>query len=369
MAGWAVSVGSPDPDSFAAWSRTTFAWDPIPGVGQGVDAFVDATAAAVARRGSDVVFPAGDAEALGLVSGRERIGAVLPYGDYADVRRAFDKLDLTRAAQRVGLGAPATEPATPEALATVSLPVVVKSRLHWSPEAAGASARIEAGRCGTRAEAVALAEAVRAAGGEPLLQEVVPGVAMNLPCLTDRDGRLIASVRQMGTDRFFPPGAGRRTRSCSLPADHELDRLAEAFLRELGWVGFTGLSFLLADDGTPQLVDFNGRLPMSLDASIVAGVNFVALWGAIALGQEVDPHPAPRAGARWHWLEGDLKRALRERRGGLARDLAETLRYSLGARHTVIRLRDPVPLVRHVVRLARRRRRIIGAKLAARRQR
>ena len=43
------------------------------------------------------------------------------------------------------------------------------------------------------------------------------------------------------------------------------------------------------------------------------------------------------------WLAGDLRRASVERRGGLAADVADTLRWGRGAQHSVWDLRDPGP--------------------------
>lgn len=50
-----------------------------------------------------------------------------------------------------------------------------------------------------------------------------------------------------------------------------------------------------------------------------------------------------RAGVRYHWLAGDLRRAVAERRRGLLLDVGHSLGYGIGARHSILRLDDPGP--------------------------
>jgi hypothetical protein len=71
-----------------------------------------------------------------------------------------------------------------------------------------------------------------------------------------------------------------------------------------------------------------------------------------------------RAGVRYQWLEGDLRRAVDERRGGLVRDVVGCLRFAPRATHSTFRWSDPWPatslalqlLGRGSAKLARRRR-------------
>jgi hypothetical protein len=66
-------------------------------------------------------------------------------------------------------------------------------------------------------------------------------------------------------------------------------------------------------------------------------------WGRLVLGAPVPELPDARPGVRYAWLAGDLRRASVERRGGLAADVADTLRWGRGAQHSVWDLRDPGP--------------------------
>lgn len=345
-----VGLACPDRSGLAYWSKATTAWYPVPAVEGGMESFLDGVAAAVKRHGSEIVFPSGDAEALALAYGRHRIGTVVPLPEYSKVHRAFDKLDLTESAARGGLRAPRTLVASEENLAQFEgQPVVVKSRLHWSPVLAGSKSRLEAEICTTPQAAREVARRFIDQGGEPVLQEVVPrGCPLHVHSVADRDSNLITYVASYGPDYFYPPGAGRRTRGTVVTIPAELERAVAATLREMGWIGFGSFCFLLDAKGRPFFVDFNGRIPMSLDVTVVAGgINVMELWGDVALGLPLPPIPESHIGARHQWLSGDARRAFVERRGGLVADLVDTLRFAVGARHTLLVAGDLRPLVRH----------------------
>ena len=134
-AGWTVGIGSPRRGGLADSSRWTSHWDRVPLANRDLDAFLEATNAAVAKRGYEVVFAGGDAEILGLSLGRDRIEARVPYASHESVVRALDKLELAKAARRAGFATPETVLATEDALATTRVPIIVKPRLHWTPGA------------------------------------------------------------------------------------------------------------------------------------------------------------------------------------------------------------------------------------------
>ena len=142
-----MGIGSPDKYGLAASSRHADRWHEVPPVEQDLDTFLLATEAAVIEGAYEAVFCSEDAQALGLSFGRERLSAKIPYPPHEVVVRAIDKLELCRAAQRVGMSTPLTTPAGEQAIAQVNLPVLVKARLHWTPGTIGAPARMEAEIC------------------------------------------------------------------------------------------------------------------------------------------------------------------------------------------------------------------------------
>src|SRR5438552_5539333 len=118
-AGWEVGTGAPSRGPVEA-SRWGAGWHPVPLPEDGLDAFLEAVAAAVRAGRYEVVFGTGDAEVLALSFGRDSLGeVVVPHASHATVLRALDKLHLCDAALQAGLAVPATTAATEGALRAV----------------------------------------------------------------------------------------------------------------------------------------------------------------------------------------------------------------------------------------------------------
>jgi hypothetical protein len=205
--------------------------------------------------------------------------------------------------------------------------------------------------CADREEARRRVAELRAAGGDPLLQQLVRGPLLHCHVLVDRGGRLVTAVQQRSepvteTPLTWPPGAGVRTRSITVPLDGALVERITVLLRRLGWFGFVGLMFIVGADGVSRLVDFNGRIPMSFQQSIAACPTLPDLWARVAAGRSVGAAPAVQTGVRYQWLWGDLRRAVAEGRGGRAADLLGCLAYAGGATHGIWSSRDPWPAIR-----------------------
>jgi predicted ATP-grasp superfamily ATP-dependent carboligase len=228
--------------------------------------------------------------------------------------------------------------------------VVVKARMHARPGQAGAPPRIDTnvvvGATATRRRVADIA----ALGGEAQVQEFVDGRLMAYAAVTTTGGRQVVAQSMQIASRVWPPGAGASCRAVSVPVDPELSGRAAALLAALGWFGLAELQFLVPADGIPRLIDLNGRFYGSLALAVRAGANLPAAWAALALGLDVEPVTAA-AGVRYSWWEGDLRRAVLERRGGLARDLAGALRAGVGATHSIGRWRDPAPALAQARRL------------------
>jgi predicted ATP-grasp superfamily ATP-dependent carboligase len=347
-AGWTVGIASPERVGLAASSRWTERWHRVPPPEEGVDGFVNATRAAISAGEYELVFASGDAELLALSERRGELGAEMPYAPHEVVLRALDKLEVVRAAAEAGLHVPRTEPADDASLRTFALPVVVKARLHGDPAARGAPARLEALVARTREEAVARIEELRALGAQPLLQEHLIGRLAAHTVVVDRDGRVVARVQQRA-EATWPPGVGASVRAETVPVDEELGAAVDRLVGRLGWFGLAELQLVEDAAGVPRLIDLNGRFYGSLALALAAGCNLPAVWAALATGR-VPPAPCEaRAGVRYQWLEGDLRRALCERDG-----LVTALRFAPGAAHSIVSLRDPAPGARYALHLAGR---------------
>jgi predicted ATP-grasp superfamily ATP-dependent carboligase len=364
--GWKVGIGSPDPRGLAASSRHASRWHEVPPVEADLDTFLSATEMAVRDGGYEAVFCTEDAQALGLSYGRDRISARIPYPPHEVVVRAFDKLELFLAARRVGIAAPETVLADEGAIASVKLPVLVKSRLHWTPGAQRAPARLEAAISWDRGDVRRRVLDIKGHGGDAVLQQVIRGRLIHYMVIVDA-GEIIAGVQTLAEPLFYPgPDIGQRIRSVSVPVDRGLHDQASALMSDLKWEGLASLNLLLPrDGGAPLLIDFNGRYGASFDQYIAAGSNFPAISAALATGRPLPAVFPVRVGVRFQWLEGDLRRAWRQRRGGLVHDVVDCLAYARGAIHTLWRRDDPMPAVRFAARLIKE----VLAKLLARRVR
>jgi predicted ATP-grasp superfamily ATP-dependent carboligase len=348
-AGWTVGIASPQRGGLASSSRWTHHWHrvPIPRRGSGSEAFLRATRAAIEEGEYAVVFGGGDAEALAISAGRRSLPAPVPYAPHESVVRAFDKLELGRAAQRAGIRTPATVDASALALAAApDRPMWVKARLQAVPGTLSGTTLLNTTLCRDRTETIQRAAEIRRAGGQPVFQEFIPGTLMAFSVVADEEGRVVAGVQQLA-ERTWRPEGGVSTRAVTVPVDEELAERVAHLVRELAWFGLAELQFVLPADGEPRLIDFNGRFYGSLSLAVAAGVNLPAIWASLAAGR---PVPEPReatVGVRYHWLEGDLRRARVERRGGLIRDVVECLRYARGAEHSIWDREDPLPAIRY----------------------
>jgi predicted ATP-grasp superfamily ATP-dependent carboligase len=350
-AGWEVGCVTADLRGLLAASRSISHLHRAPPPAADLHGFIEATGSAISARSYEAVLPSSDAETLALSALRQRLPIPLPYPAHDAVLGAFDKLELTRVASTCGIGAPWTTPASQEALGAIEGPVVVKARFHWTPGSVGMPARWRTYICADQREAGQRIVEMRAAGGDPLLQEVVRGPLLHCHVLQDRHGGLVAAVQQRSepvtqTPLTWPPGAGVRVRSVTVPPDRELVEKITAMLGRLGWVGFVGLMFIVGADGEPRLVDFNGRIPMSFQQSIAACPALPDLWARVAAGQPIDAVPEVQTGVRYQWLWGDLRRAVKEGRRGRVLDVLGCLAYASGATHGIWSTQDPWPALR-----------------------
>lgn len=350
--GWTIGIGSPQREGLATSSRFAAAWHYVPAPDKDPERFLEATRRAIQQGRYDVVFPAGDAEAVALSGGRERLGAVVPYGPHEDVVRAFDKVHLAEAAERAGFAVPETAAATGD-LGRLGVPVLVKPRLTTAVGATGEAIRLRAVLARDVAAAAERAEALRAAGAEPLLQRHVPGALGAYVCVVDRDGQVVGGVEQRA-QRVWPASSGGSVRAVTVASSDRVRRNVWALLAELNWFGLAQVQFQTAEGGEPFLIDLNGRFYGSMALALAAGPNLPAIWAALAMGKRLPTVEGARVGVRYHWLEADLRRAFSDRRDGLVRDLADCLRYATGATHGLGDVRDPGPAARHYARLALR---------------
>ena len=342
--GWTVGVGSPFP-SLGQTSRWASRSHVVPAAETSVAALIAAVNAAVDEERYELVFSPDDAGVLALSRHRDELRARVPFADHDVLVRALDKLELTRAAEHVGIGVPRTIEATDAALATWVGPVVVKPRVH-TRLLEGAPGRLEAVIAADAETAAVRCAELRAHRAEPILQEVVTGTLVALALIVDRSGRIVARVQQR-SEHSYPRDVGVTARGHTVPVDPQLSERAEALLHELGWFGLAQLRFLDPGAGRPlRLLDLNGRFYGSLALAVAAGVNLPAIWARLATERPVpDGVQEARPGVRFQWLARDLRWAVDGGGFGSFARVVETAAMAPRAAHSVWRPNDPWPAI------------------------
>lgn len=340
--GWIVGVGSPFRGLGQA-SRFVHRRHTIPAAETSAAELIEAVSTAVREEGYDVVFSPDDAGVLALSLYRDRVGAVVPWANHDVVLRALDKLELTKAADRVGLHTPYTIEGTDAAIREWKGAAIVKPRLHTTL-LPGEPGRLAAVMVEDREAAARRCAELLAHRAQPIVQEIIGGTLMSLVLLADRGGRIVALVQQR-SEHSYPRHIGVTARGHTIAVDRDLAIRAEALLRDLEWFGLAQLQFIEPlDGGPPRLLDLNGRFYGSLALALGGGVNLPALWARLATGRPVPEgvHEAS-AGARFQWLSRDLRWAWQQ--AGVARffGIADTLALVPRASHSVWQANDPWP--------------------------
>ena len=89
-----------------------------------------------------------------------------------------------------------------------------------------------------------------------------------------------------------------------------MQSIASKLLAAAGWIGVAMIEFRVADDGTPYLMEVNGRFWGSLQLAIDCGLDFPWLLYQITNGLPVAEPQAYAVGRRLRWLMGDLDNLL-----------------------------------------------------------
>jgi predicted ATP-grasp superfamily ATP-dependent carboligase len=314
-----VIVGERGWPSLAGVSRFCAAHIVYPDPVMRSDDFIAFVAAVAVERNVDVVLPVADITTFLVTTNRERFGprCDVPFANAAVVARAADKVDLMQTAMRLGVPVPATvvvcDPMNVP-LTDWAYPIVIKprqSRIRTGKEWVSTSVSY----AGSRA-ALLHDLATRPRHEFPvMLQEHVSGPGMGVfACY--RGGRQIAlfSHRRL---RERPPWGGVSVLSESVAVDPQAGGYATRLLDELGWDGVAMVEFKLDErNGTPMLMEINGRFWGSLQLSIDAGVDFPGLLVQTPAPASVASQPPYRVGVRSRWLWGDIDSLLLTLFGG-----------------------------------------------------
>jgi predicted ATP-grasp superfamily ATP-dependent carboligase len=275
-------------------------------------AFLSTIKAECVQRGIRVIFPMAEISTATVLKHREEFKDIeVPFVEFPAFDAVTDKWNLLRMAQRLGITIPQTHyigdaQSLQRVYPTLKFPVVLKpcrSKI-WAN-----------GHC--TAASVQYAESVRELertveryayfrSSPFLLQEYIRGQAHGIFALYDR-GKLVASFAHRRL-RENPPSGGVSVLCESVEKNPEAWRMARTLLDHVAWHGVAMAEFKVSADGTPYLMEVNGRFWGSLQLAIDAGVDFPWLLYQLATGRAMDPVDGYRTGVRSRCLLGDLTR-------------------------------------------------------------
>jgi predicted ATP-grasp superfamily ATP-dependent carboligase len=326
---------------------------PAPGARPGD--FIDALADIVRRRDIDVLLPMTDLTTELVLRHRERFpGARIPFPDYSVYESVTDKARLFETARGLGVPIPETQYFDKGADALEQTdrfhyPVVLKPFRSRITTADGViSTSVTYAHSGAELE-----ERIRGRRwlhDYPLMvQQYIRGRGQGVFVLC-RDGHVVASFAHRRI-REKPPTGGVSVLSESIEMPPRMLAIAEQLLGPLGWNGVAMIEFKVAGDGTPYLMEINGRFWGSLQLAVDAGVDFPFLLYQLAVDTPLQPVTSYATGVRCRWLLGDLDHVYAKLKAGRAYSTADKLKsagrfllpFGRGLRYETNRLSDMGP--------------------------
>jgi len=106
--------------------------------------------------------------------------------------------------------------------------------------------------------------------------------------------------------REKPPSGGVSVLRESTPVNPLMQEISKKLLDHIGWHGAAMVEFIVSNDGTPYLIEINGRFWGSLQLSIDAGIDFPHLAYLLAANKPLPTNINYRPHIRSRWLLGDL---------------------------------------------------------------
>jgi predicted ATP-grasp superfamily ATP-dependent carboligase len=307
-----VVVGGQSKRTLAGTSHycgETFTY-PSPGVNP--ETFVSTINSECAQRGISVIFPMTELSTATVLKYRDCLNQFkLPFAEFTAFDALSDKWKLLELAKQLNVSIPETHfikdvSALDDIVPRLKFPAVLKPyrSMIYSNGRWIASCVQYANSVLELREAVARHEYFNQ---HPfLIQEYISGQGQGVFALYDHGTPLAFFAHRRLREK--PPSGGESVLSESIPLNPEQRSMAHSLLYSVGWHGVAMVEFKVSPDGTPYLIEVNGRFWGSLQLAIDAGVDFPWLLYQLASGAEVDEVTGYAIGVRWRWLLGDFTR-------------------------------------------------------------
>jgi len=290
----------------------------------------------------DVLFPMDDGSMEVTVRYRGQLEKIcrVPVPDVDVYAVAADKYRATAAAVEAGLDCPRTVlPKGPDSLlkdvSGLTCPLVIKPRKSSGSRGIVVVRQLE--------ELPALYGRVHREYPFPLVQEYIsPGDKYDVCLLYNRESRIRAFFVQREV-RCFPLERGPSVVQQSVWRP-DLVEMAARLLQRLNWYGVAEVEFMVDPrDGRAKFMEVNPRFWGSLQAAILAGVDFPWLLYRLALDGDVDEVTGYQTGIRCRWLlPGDMLHFIFNKKR-LTMDPSFFSTSKAGVHDDTISLEDPLP--------------------------
>ena len=330
---------------------------PDPAISPG--SFVSAITALAERLRVDTIIPATDLTTMLLVSQPNLANfARLAAPPAASYEALTNKTRLLELAVKLGIPVPETRiadtgTAIVNAASDIGFPVVLKperSRYLKGDKVLSTSVQIVA-------DSDALTEALRHQQWLDdipcLVQRFVPGHGAGIFGLYGPSGPVAWFAHRRIREK--PPGGGVSVLCESVSIDPLMQSAAAKLLAAAEWTGVAMVEFRIANDGTPFLMEVNGRFWGSLQLAIDCGVDFPWLLYQITRNPPSgEPQPYV-TGKRLRWLLGDLDSLIIQLRDRTSLRLKTQAIWAFvrsfvdpGCRQEILRISDPHPGIREI---------------------
>ncbi|MBB1472224.1 ATP-grasp domain-containing protein [Luteimonas sp. MC1782] len=343
LRGVAVHVGDSSPMAMSRYSRYCKSFTRLPDFYEKPEQYVDALALAMEKTGAKVLLPCfEDIEVVIRHRSRLPDHVLMALPGLADWERAEDKYDYVQALESTSCPTPRTRKiGSADELADIrkdfTFPVVVKIRTG------NGSRGVEIVDRPDDLESTFF-RIVDTFGLPPhrwpVIQERLTGRKFKQEGIFV-GGHSVANVVYQILRCKEPDLFGTSTLRETL--DHpELAGYAVDALSALNWNGVYNTDWICDEEGTPHLIDINGRLSGALAICYAAGVDIPWMWYQMAIGRVPDPQLA-EPGVRARWLLGDMIGVVQHLRAGAFRQMLQIFRPQRGYIDD-FSLADPVPL-------------------------
>jgi len=233
----------------------------------------------------------------------------VPFGKYRAFEALNDKWRLLKLAQQLNLSIPKTqfvrEISSLDGLCKgLKFPVVLKPyRSMLSSHGRWTATSVHYARSLQELKEIA-ARYAYFSQHRFMIQEYISGQAEGVFVLCDHGKPIVFFAHRRLRER--PPTGGVSVLSESIEPNPEAQKMARAILETVEWHGVAMVEFKVSAEGTPYLMEVNGRFWGSLQLAIDAGVDFPWLLYQMAIGKSLGNVKPYITGVKCRWLLGDF---------------------------------------------------------------